>query len=209
MSEFFPTSIGSWWKYENWRLDSTGTRDSLLTIDSIVVEGVTTIGGREVFINVDYELNATPARKDTNYIALDGGKLLNYLNLDYGDGVIIPWVVYADLNANEWQMVFKDIIHDTLGYRSEYYFNMYGNKGVIQDYIFKDTTIKAQQIFVYSITKGTTIIPNDTSSFATEDETLFLYGKGVGLVYMKFMITKTTFPPITGYETTLLDYYVK
>jgi hypothetical protein len=210
MSEYFPTSMGSWWKYENWILDSTGTRVKLNSEDSIVVEGTTFMAGKQVIIMADYSRDTLGRmRKDTSFVAIEGSKLMFYANLIFSDGDSIPWLTMADLSSANWRIYEKSIKDSNMQVKTEYYTMMAGTEGGLLDYTIKNTNIKAQEFTINSITRTSVITPSDTTLSDQEGSEQDLYGKGIGAVYSKYMMTKNSGFPLTGYETVLIDYYIK
>src|SRR3989339_423194 len=128
MSEYFPTTIGNWWKYENWVLDSNGLRTKNISVDSVVVENI-----------IYYE----------------------------------------------------------------------GKNSAVLDFNFKSDILKVQEFMTYYIQRTSTIMPKDTVKTDMESSYQDLYCKGIGQVYSKYMMVKNLGYERQGYETTLIDYYVK
>ncbi|MBI5324516.1 MAG: hypothetical protein HZB41_04470 [Ignavibacteriae bacterium] len=209
MSDYYPTSIGSWWKYENWVLDSNGTRTKMISIDSIVVEDTLYFQGKNAFTIATYSKRGDTVIKFTNYIALENSKIYAYLNLTYSDGYSVPWVKFADLSSNNWIIVEKNIIRDTLSIRTEFYEKISCSKGGIVDFNFKNQVLKTQEFITDYIQRTQTVTPNETTGTDMESINQDLYCKGVGLVHSNYMMLKNVGFERQGYETTLIDYYIK
>ncbi|OGU40855.1 MAG: hypothetical protein A2X61_15900 [Ignavibacteria bacterium GWB2_35_12] len=209
MSEYFPTTIGNWWKYENWVLDSNGLRTKNISVDSVVVENIIYYEGKNSVVLVTYSSRDDTVIKSTNYIAIEGSKLLAYMNLTFSDGDSIPWITAADLDGSEWLMVEKDIINENNQVKNEFYIKISGSKGAVLDFNFKSDILKVQEFMTYYIQRTSTIMPKDTVKTDMESSYQDLYCKGIGQVYSKYMMVKNLGYERQGYETTLIDYYVK
>ena len=209
MSEYFPTSIGNWWKYENWVLDSNGVRTKLVSVDSIVVEDTLFYEGKNAFKMATYSKREDTTITIISYVALEGSKLLYYLNLKYSDGDSIPWVKSADLAQFNWTIVEKDIKNEYVSTKTEYYEKTSVTKGGIVDYTFRNEVLQAQEFITDYVQRITTITPKDTLKTDMEATNRDLYCKGIGWVYSKYMMLKNVGYDRQGYESILLDYYVK
>ncbi|MCL5992208.1 MAG: hypothetical protein M1419_08925 [Bacteroidetes bacterium] len=209
MSEYYPTSIGNWWKYENWILDSTGTRINKISVDSVVIEDTTYLDGKNAFEIVTYSSRNDTIIVSTNYIAFEGSNLFAYMNLTFSDGDSIPWIRVADLNGSQWLMAEKDIINENNQVRNEYYIKITGAKGDILDFNFRNEMLKAQEFVTTYIQRTSTKTPIDTVGTDMESTIQDLYCKGIGQVYSKYMMVKNVGFARQGFESNLLDYYVK
>ncbi|TAL69346.1 MAG: hypothetical protein EPN82_07325 [Bacteroidetes bacterium] len=209
MSEYFPSSIGNWWKYDNWVLDSNGVRLNKISVDSVVVENSIFYEGKNAVVLVTYSRREDTTIKITNYLAIEGSKLFAYLNLKYSDGDSIPWVKSADLSEFEWLIVEKNIKRDTLSIKTEYYEKTSVSKGGIIDFNYQNQTLKTQEFITNYMQRITTITPKDTLKTDMESINQDLYCKGIGWVYSKYIMTKNLGYERQGYESLLIDYYVK
>ncbi len=210
MSSYFPTTQGSWWKYENWILDSTGARVKKHCEDSVVIEGTAFIGGKQAIIMADYSRDTNGiSRKDTSYIAIEGSKLLAFVNLIFSDGDSIPWLTMADLNSANWLIYEKSIRDSNTQVSSLYYSMMSGSCGSLLDFSLKGETIKAQEFIINSVSKSSIMTAIDTTQTDLEGAQQDLYGKGIGQVYSKYMMTKNSGYPLQGFETILVDFEIK
>lgn len=209
MSEYFPTTIGNWWKYENWVLDSNGVKVNKISVDSVVIEDTAFWEGKSAFVIVTYSTREDTTIKITNYIAIEGSKLFYYLNLKYSDGDSIPWVKSADLASNQWVTVEKDIINDYGSVKTQYYEKTTISKGGTVDFNYKNQVLKTQEFFTDYIQRINTFTPTDTLRTDMEATNQDLYCKGIGWVYSKYMMTKNLGFERQGYETIMNDYYVK
>jgi len=110
--DYFPTSIGSYWKFLTYELDSMsirvpGTEDTL--IEKIV--GTAVVNGKNAVIYVS-SYSSEQSSSDTTYFAKEGTKIYTLLSLFNNDFIPIEegnqWVQIADFSlspGNQWTIL--------------------------------------------------------------------------------------------------------
>ena len=102
--DYFPLSVGSWWVIERFETDSTFIPKTNSLKDSVVVTGISTIDGKEVFV-VETYIHDGSTLYETNYYYGEGSKVFSYDTL-YGSGTL-GWVLLADFELSK-QFVVED-----------------------------------------------------------------------------------------------------
>ncbi len=218
MSEYYPTSIGSWWKYDTWSLDSNGTRIEITSRDSIVSSGTITLKGKNVPLFLAWNLDYIGKSDTTEYYYAEGSILYAYMPATMSsflkpgrDTSSWKWGLFADMNGTNWTIINDSLSKDTLGYTVKQTLKMTGTKGTQKNYSIKGKTIQSQQ-FIYNFKLKTTayLLGQVFSSFDNEMQIEFWYGKGVGLVNQITRIIKDEGMNLgVNRETILIDYNIK
>lgn len=91
-------TIGSYWVYENYEIDTNGVVQSEYYLDSTWVAGVVMKDGRNATILVSQSNNGGTVSNDTTYLSLDSNKMYAYLNPV--DNPLLP-----DQNQSTWVLV--------------------------------------------------------------------------------------------------------
>ncbi|MFH1051563.1 MAG: hypothetical protein V1779_11635 [bacterium] len=100
LTECFPTSIGSWWVYENYIYDWESENDTLIGYDSTVIVGTMVFEGKEALLFETHHFDTTFhfIEKDTNYYSL-------YKDIDIYR--LYQWVKYFNGEFN-WMEIAND-----------------------------------------------------------------------------------------------------
>ena len=127
-NSYFPQTIGSYWIYDNFSLDSANNiTGSANYTDSVVISSQSVKDGKNAYVYTTYR-DGTPS--DTNYFYTDGSKI--FINTLYYNNILskisvaaqaplpfnIPagWMLHSDLNGSTWNAydtTFKNL--DYLG----------------------------------------------------------------------------------------------
>lgn len=218
---YFPTSIGSYWKYVEYEIDSLGVKvpDSEdTTITRVVANQM--IQGKNAAILVRQSTKNESI--DTSIFAYENEKI--YTLLSFFNNEFIPigegnqWVMIADFNATQWTILndttlesfdLPDIgkITPTVGIK--------GKKGNKVDVVVKGKPIPSQEFILTFSFKMKLQIPNVPLpiNFNFDVVQHFWFGEGVGLVKerldpFKFSVVVME-QSFNGNQSDLIDYQIK
>jgi hypothetical protein len=217
---YFPTTVGSYWKYVEYELDSlgvkvAGTEDT--TITTVVANQV--VQGKNAAIMVS--TSQSGGSTDTTVAAYENGKVYTLISLFANE--LLPvnvdqWIVIADFNNSEWA-ILKDTtfasfdvpdlgtVTPTVGIK--------GKKGNKTDLVVKNKVISSQE-FIITFSYSLKIqIPNVPMPVTTKFDVLMhiWLGQGIGVAKTRFdpykiniLIYEQNF---NGNESVLIDYKIK
>jgi len=217
---YFPTTVGSYWKYVEYELDSlgvkvAGTEDT--TITTVVANQV--IQGKNAAIMVS--TSQSGGSTDTTVAAYENGKV--YTLISFFGNEFIPvtgdqWIVLADFNASEWT-ILKDTtlasfdveglgtVTPTVGIK--------GKKGNKTDLVVANKVVSAQEIIITSSFNAKLQVPNVPLPVTLKFDVVqhMWFGQGIGVAKTRldpFKINVVLYEEkFNGNESVLIDYKIK
>ncbi|MFN5866231.1 MAG: hypothetical protein ACK45R_04450 [Candidatus Kapaibacterium sp.] len=106
-------TVGSYWVYENYEIDTNGVTQSTFYLDSTWVAGISVVDGRNASILVSQSTIDGVVNTDTTRIARDSNKLYAYINP--AENPLLPdqnqssWVLVAHLDTSATWNAFNPI----------------------------------------------------------------------------------------------------
>ncbi|MFC2131155.1 hypothetical protein ACFLSQ_06950 [Bacteroidota bacterium] len=214
MSDYFPASIGSWWIYMNYELDSLGNRISEGVKDSTYNAAIVMINGKDAIMQISVTVYEDDTDYDTTYFNVDGSKLYAYEDVMFEEGVK-AWTLYVDLAADEWQIMFYEehtdttminpMTGDTISIKQDIVLDFTGMKDIDKDYSIKGQTISAKGIKWQISMEYYSKIGDEIESGSDESFIYMWVAKGIGMVHN---IAEPVMGESEGNERELIDYYI-
>jgi len=214
MSDYFPASVGSWWIYMNYELDSLGNRMSEGERDSTYNEAIVSMDGKDAIMQISVTVYEDETDYDTTYFNIDGSKLYIYEDDMFEEGVK-AWTLFVDLAAEEWQIMFYEqhmdttyfdpMINDSVRVKQDMVMDFTGMKDIDKDYSIKGQTITAKGIKWKISMDYYSQFGDEIESGSGESFIYMWVGKGIGMVHN---IAEPFFGESEGNERELIDYHI-
>lgn len=216
---YFPTTVGSWWIYETFELDSNGVKiQKTLRYDTAKVVGSFNIAGK---MATAIEERSGDNSIDTGYFSYENDKIYTLLSIFDNETIPIKgnqWIIIADFNSTNWT-ILKDTTLDpievpdfgtltpTLG--------ITGRKGNATNFVVKGKSIPAQEFVItmkYNLKISIPGVPLPIN--APLDIILrIIFGENIGIVVRQmdpYQINFTVFQEkFNGSRSELIDYSIK
>lgn len=226
-SELQPTSLGSWWIYENYSIDSNNVSKKLSGYDSVVVSGKSIIMEKEASVFKTIEINSIgePVGNSDNYYNLQDNKLYMHSKAftDAVSSQFFPftfkeqWMKVADKNDDDWK-AYEDDINDfagPFGSSVDGKILINGEKGGSKQFTIDNKTVNTSEFILTINFTGSATIPDILFPITiTIERKMYLYfADGIGLVYQKMPPNKISLlvmnMNLPGSETFLRKYSIK
>ena len=214
MADYFPHTQGSWWIFQNYLIDPLG--NSILTdgTDSLFVWSESMIDGKEAISLISVSNYGGEITYDTSYYHIDGSKLYVYQD-NFEDLDSKKWMLYIDLDANEWQIVkyeehidtvFIDpMTEDSIVVKSDYIIDFNGIQNGSKNYIISGNNVQTKG-FKLSMKFESNWQIGEEKEYDSKTYTFLIWlGKNVGFVNF---IEETDDPEIGKTETKLIKYFI-
>lgn len=122
MADYYPSEIGTWWKYEHYDTDSNSVGRELTGIDSTFVNNILILDGKNAIEKITIHLLANPVTKDTSYYSVENTSLYKYSDPDisFDDNKTMIWKLFADLVKTKWSIPTLDTALDFMGSQMKY-----------------------------------------------------------------------------------------
>ncbi len=219
---YVPTTIGSWWIYFNYAIDSAGNKLAETEYyDTSRIVGTQTISGKTAIL---MESRNSQGWADTMFFAYENGKLYTFTNLYNNDIVNFDepqWVILADFNSSNWNIIpdttFPPVdvpIADVGTAKLTLTFSVNGSKGTQKNITVKGKSIASQEILNTLTMKMKFEVPGIPLPFTTTTNIVMhlWFGENTGLVLshtdpasIDIVLTKYW---IGGHHQELIDYYI-
>lgn len=217
MSVYFPTSTGSWWKYENKEYDEFDEvtyidYDSTVCVGSTILEDKTAY----IFINYNFDEDMNFMDADTGYFAVEESKLYMYEEEDlefgeFGSEIETPnWILAADFGQSSWSIIEEDINMSQMGMTIDLSFSVKGFRAGGKTVTAAGETMVAQSFREEIKIEGTYLIPPmpEISIDMTAIATIYL-AQNIGIVKTSGDMLNDDYEIDGRMETLLLDYKIK
>ena len=214
MSDYFPSTIGTWWKYEHYDTDSNGVRGQLQYLDSTYINSVGMLAGKNAIEMLSTDLNSL--QTDTTEYSVENSSLYVYSTLTSGiTGDNTPsWILYLDLVKTKWTLVSID---------TTIYYSGYSMKQTMvatvertsntTAFSFKGKTYPTKEFKMVLEIKASGEIPGVGKLESVTNMTgYFTLAKGLGMVKTRQMTTVVdpqNGNSITGSESIIIDSSIK
>ena len=218
-SEYFPATIGSWWIYDRYLVDTLSQRTSTKFNDSTTVIAQTVKDGKNANMSITYE-RVSRLPLDSVYQLYDNGKFYYYSNLVRG----LPeqWLVGFDGSASTWEVGRQTLTNVELAPGYPLSGTLVSTGKVLST--TETMNINGQQIPVIKVQvtlnfNGSVIYSGFPLPTTFTQTTNIWYAKGVGIAYeiegpikisvtgiMDFTVTQDMYPL---FENTLIKYMIK
>ncbi|MCX7908310.1 MAG: hypothetical protein N2560_02180 [Ignavibacteria bacterium] len=218
---YFPTSVGSFWKYLQYEIDSLGVKvpNTEDTITSTIVSNQMILGkNASIFLSKSSKNQTT----DTLIYAYENDKVYSFLSLF--DNEFIPigegkqWILLADFNSPQWT-ILSDTTLDTLDFQDFAKMiptiSVKGKKGNKSDLAIKNKAVPSQEIILTISFKIKMLLPNVPLPVNLNFDVVqhYWFGEGIGIVKerldpFKFsvLVMEQSF---NGNQSDLIDYNIK
>lgn len=216
---YFPTTIGSWWIYQTFELDSIGVKIlETLSYDTAKIIGSFNIAGK---MATTMEERSGDDSIDTTYFSYENDKI--YTLLSIFDNAMIPikdnqWIIIADFNSSSWTILkdttFATIEIPNLGTITPT-LGITGRKGNTTNFPIKGKSIPSQEFIITMKFNLKIAIPSVPLPVDANFEIVhrILFGENVGNVVrhtdpslINLMIYQEK---INGSHSELIDYSIK
>lgn len=218
---YFPTTIGSFWKYVEYDIDSLGVKvpETEDTVSSTIV-GTQMINGKNatIFLN-RYSKEATT---DTTFLAYENEKVYTFLSAF--DNEFIPigessqWIVISDFNASQWTILNDTTLQqvDLRGIgKMTPTVGINGRKGSKGEMVVKGKAVQSQEFIITFKLNIKLEIPNVPVPVNLKFDVVqhIWYGLGIGVIKRRldpFKFNVLLFEQnFNGSESNLIDYNIK
>lgn len=217
--KYFPTTVGSWWIYQSFELDSNGVKiPESLRYDTAKIIGSFNIAGK---MATAIEEHSGDDSIDTTYFSYENDKI--YTLLSTFDNETIPikgdqWIIIADFNSSSW-IILKDTTFAPLEIPDFGTFTptlgITGRKGNATNFVVKGKSIPSQEFIItmsFNLKISISGVPLPVNaSFDVVQRILF--GENIGNVVrqtdpyqINVMIYQEKF---NGERSELIDYSIK
>ncbi|ROL56389.1 hypothetical protein D9V84_08105 [Bacteroidetes/Chlorobi group bacterium Naka2016] len=218
---YFPTTVGSYWKYLEYELDSLGvkvpgTEDTITT----TLASIQPMEGKNAGIYLS--TSSTNQTTDTSYYAFENDKVYSFLSLFNNEFIPVEnanqWIVVADFNATEWTILKDTTLAEVdlqgVGKMTPTV-SIKGRKGNKTDLVIKGKPYTAQEFIITFSMKIKLSIPNVplpiNLNFDVVQHTW--YAQGVGMAKSRldpFKISAVLFEQyMNGNQSDLIDFNIK
>ncbi|MGC8748088.1 MAG: hypothetical protein ACP5RR_04295 [Candidatus Kapaibacteriota bacterium] len=218
---YFPTTVGSFWKYYEYEIDSLGVKvpNSDDTVTTQVVANMS-IQGKNAAVFVSTQSKSQTI--DTSFYAYENNKVYSFLSLFNNEFIPIKdanqWVVVADFNQSDW-IILKDTtlanvdlpdvgtMIPTVGIR--------GREGNTTTLVVKGKSVSAQEFIITFSLKVKLQIPNVPLPINLNFDVIqhTWYAQGIGIVKSRldpFKVGAVFFEQnFNGNQSELIDYQIK
>ncbi|TAL69343.1 MAG: hypothetical protein EPN82_07310 [Bacteroidetes bacterium] len=206
MTDYEVQTLGSWWKYECYSLDSFGNREPdtmstyRLRIDSIIYTE-----GRKGIIKTDID---DGSQYTYNKYYFYDCKLYRTIGIRVDTVSTLYWIPFADFNSHG-DTVWNE--HNQYN-KIDYYHKIYISKGRQKEFILKGNKLTLEEFIFEEI-----IIEIDHSKSPEEKDELHMiehtwYAKGIGVVnifYNWYGFKNNNEDFKSNWEAVLVDYEIK
>ena len=218
---YFPTSVGSFWKYLEYDIDSLGikvpeTEDTVLT----TIIGNQVINGKNatIFLN----RYSKEASTDTSFLAYENEKVYTFLSAFDNDFIPIgesnQWIVISDFNANQWTILKDTTLQQVdlpgIGKMTPTV-GATGRKGSKGEMVVKGKTVQSQEFIITFKLNIKLEIPNVPMPVNLKFDVVqhIWYGLGIGVIQRRldpFKFNVLLFEQsFNGNESKIIDYNIK
>ncbi|MFH1051922.1 MAG: hypothetical protein V1779_13455 [bacterium] len=213
MSDYFPSTPGSWWLYQNYSVDSLGTKTKTWT-DSVFVIEPKIIDGKQAIVMVRVNFIDNEWDADTIYFHIDGSKLYTYMDSPLNEGKFV-WKVYVDLSNENWQVIRDEFHVDSMFYdpysndssqmKTDVIYEILGNQ--IQDSIVKvkGDNYSARGFKLSMMISGYHLEFGEEYTDIQADDAYFWFVKKIGRVNL---FIENVYNKNNKDEQELIDYYI-
>ncbi|MCX7879585.1 MAG: hypothetical protein N2517_02890 [Ignavibacteria bacterium] len=218
---YFPTTLGSYWIYLNYDLDSLGIKiPNTENYDTSKIIGSKNINGKMATV---IETRNSEGNIDTSYFAYENNKI--YTLLSFFQNEFIPvgnsnqWVIVADFNSTSWSILSDTTLpsFDVPGIGTMTpTISIQGKKGNSTNIVVKGKAIPSQEFLNTFVMKIKLQIPNVPLPINLSFNVVLhlWFGENVGLVQRQLDPFKIEIPLIGGEQmdgnkSELIDYSIK
>lgn len=216
---YFPTTVGSWWIYQSFDLDSNGVKvPESVAYDTSRIIGSFNVSGK---LATAMESRSSNGSVDTNYFSYETDKIYTLLSIFNNDMIPIEgsqWVLIADFNASNWT-ILKDTtfapseipglgtVTPTLG--------ITGRKGNSTNVVVKGKAIPSQEFIITMKFNLKVSIPGVPLPINGTFEVInhIYFGENVGSVLQQTDPSEINFvviqQKIPGSRSELIEYSIK
>ncbi len=218
---FFPTTVGSFWKYLDYELDSLSVKvpnSEDTTLTTLIANQFIFGKNASIFLNKTSRDNLT----DTTIFAFENNKIYTFLSFFENDFIPISegnqWVMIADFDGSQWT-ILKDTTLETIDLpdvgKMTPTIGIKGKKGNQIDLVVKGKPVQSQE-FILTFTMNIKLeIPNVPLPVNVKFDVVqhYWFGKGIGLVRKKLDPFKFNIflmeQVFNGNQSDLIDYNIK
>lgn len=150
IADYFPTTEGSWWKYESWTTDENGNKVNKTSDDSTYYNGTTTIGGKLADILKTEYSDEFGNWEDEQYFHVEEKRLWNWTEGDEDLGFGDMWMKAVDFENDTWDITSNEVGDaEVFGVPvSNARFDLTGRKAQNQSILIKGTNYDALVYYI-------------------------------------------------------------
>ncbi|MFC2131154.1 hypothetical protein ACFLSQ_06945 [Bacteroidota bacterium] len=216
MSDYYPSTPGSWWYYKHYNIDSLGNREFQWN-DSVYIGEPAMIDGHEAITRITVSDYDNEINIDTNYYYTDGSRLFIY-----GDSYLnqeeFKWRLYVDFSKQNWEILKEEFHVDSMYQIPNNGGSFRLKRDIIDDltgsqYQDRNFTVKGNNITAKGI-ETYWLLSIYNLGFGEEyfDELVikdhFWLAKGIGIVHDQLERSNGTVSDLREYIIELVDYHI-
>lgn len=169
--DYQPKGTGSWWKYDNYSYDSSGTDRELVSVDSVVLSEVEVIADTTILIFTEHSLTDAVPPTTYSYKIFENKVFTNNMN-PLMSMILQEDMLLLDMDVEEWTAIPESHMDmEIFGYEMKGDYSGTGYQSEIERLNINNNKVDCRKLYYDFVWEGTVKIPQFPFAIPAEIKT--------------------------------------